>query len=68
MMRSEFIPPVGTEVAMRLRQDEPPVPVEVVGHLEDPVLGQVLELRSLGSRRVFQRLWPSPTIDVPPAA
>jgi hypothetical protein len=70
MMRSDVIPPVGAQVNVRRRQgsNDDLVPAEVVGHLSDAALGDVLELRLVGSGSVLQRLWPSPTIDLPPAA
>ena len=33
----------------------------VVGHLTDPILGNVLELRLSDSQRL-QRVWPSPSL------
>jgi hypothetical protein len=39
----------------------------VVGHLHDPELGNVLELRLSDSRRL-QRVWPTSTIRLSPAA
>jgi hypothetical protein len=69
MMRSEIIPPVGTQLRIRRMSagSEDLVPAEVVAHLNDPRLGDVLELRPLGSRRTLQRVWPSPTLELPPA-
>jgi len=69
MMRSEVVPAVGAHVALRRMSDgvEDVVPAEVVGHLNDPALGDVLELRPLGSRKTLQRVWPSPTLELPPA-
>ena len=66
-MRSEVIPPVGTEVRVRRIRDTFR-PAVVVGHLHDASLGDVLELRPSDSDAVFQRIWPSPTIELPPAA
>jgi len=39
----------------------------VVGHLNDPVLGDVLELRLSDSQRL-QRAWPSASLRLSPAA
>jgi len=39
----------------------------VVGHLNDPVLGGVLELRLSNSQRM-QRTWPTSTVRLLPAA
>ena len=39
----------------------------VVGHLQDPSLGSVIELRLSNSQRM-QRVWPTSTIRVSPAA
>jgi hypothetical protein len=39
----------------------------VVGHLHDPALGSVIELRLSDSQRL-QRVWPTPTIRLSPAA
>ena len=39
----------------------------VVGHLVDPVLGNVLELR-LSDQRRLQRMWPSPSLRLGPGA
>jgi len=66
-MRSEAIPPVGTHVRV-LGAIGASRSAEVVGHLSDPVLGDVLQLLLSDPVRLFQRVWPSPTIELPPAA
>ena len=65
------MPAIGTRVQML--RDSPPGAERVyqsaivVGHLSDPVLGNVIELRLSDSQRL-QRVWPTPTIRLSPAA
>ena len=59
----EAMPAVGTEVEV-LRHDgacDVYQPAVVVGHLDDPALGSVIELE-LGNARRLQRTWPTSTI------
>jgi hypothetical protein len=64
------IPPIGTHVQVRRHgaaDDESFQAGIVVGHLVDPALGNVVELRLSDSRRL-QRIWPSPSVRVSPSA
>jgi hypothetical protein len=69
-MWNDVIPPVGTQVQVRRRRGpvDNLVSAEVVAHLRDAELGDVLELRLDDSGSVLQRVWPSPSIELPPAA
>jgi hypothetical protein len=69
-MHSEVIPPLGTRISIKrwLNATDDRMPAEVVAHLSDIAVGDVLELRPLGSRKTLQRAWPSPAIELPPAA
>lgn len=65
MMRSEILPSLGAQVQVRHTSTgvEDIEPANVVGALRDPVFGDVLVLRPLGSQKTIQRLWPSSAID-----
>jgi hypothetical protein len=64
------MPAIGTHIQIRrpnvVSGDEFQAAI-VVGHLTDPVLGSVLELRLSDSRRM-QRIWPSPSLRLGPGA
>jgi hypothetical protein len=64
------MPPVGADLQIRrpshLGHDEFQ-PATVVGHLDDPALGGVRELRLSDSERM-QRVWPSPSLRLSPGA
>ena len=64
------MPPIGAHLQVQ-RPDHDGVDqfqsAIVVGHLHDATLGDVLELRLSDSRRM-QRVWPSPSLRLPPAA
>ncbi len=63
------MPPIGTHVQVLRDGAEDGVyqAAIVVRHLNDPELGDVLELRLSDSRRL-QRTWPTSTIRLAPAA
>jgi hypothetical protein len=66
----ERMPAIGTRVDVQRTSDgggDVYQSAIVVGHLRDPSLGSVIELRLSNSQRV-QRVWPTPTIRVSPAA
>jgi len=64
------MPAIGTHIQIRRPQlttgDEYQAAI-VVGHLNDPILGNVLELRLSDSQRM-QRIWPSPSLRLAPGA
>jgi hypothetical protein len=64
------MPAIGTRIQIRRSNvttgDEFQAAI-VVGHLNDPVLGSVLELRLSDSQRM-QRIWPSPSLRLAPGA
>jgi hypothetical protein len=64
------MPAIGTHVQIRRSHvtggDEYQAAI-VVGHLNDPILGNVLELRLSDSQRM-QRIWPSPSLRLAPGA
>jgi hypothetical protein len=63
------MPPIGAHVHVRrpLSEGDEFQAAIVVGHLHDPELGAVLELRLSDSSRM-QRVWPSPSLRLPPTA
>jgi hypothetical protein len=69
MMRNEVIPLADAEVDVRGRRGPAEDLVSGrVGQVGGADPGDVLELPLLGSGGVLQRLWPSHTTDLPPAA
>jgi hypothetical protein len=52
------LPAIGTQVHVRRQVGNTFQPAIVVGHLTDPGLGKVIELRLPNLQRV-QRVWPS---------
>jgi hypothetical protein len=61
------MPPIGSNLELLRGAGHAPERAIVVGHLTDPVLGDAVVVRLNDSRRM-QRLWPSPSLRLPPAA
>jgi hypothetical protein len=59
------LPAIGTHVQVRRQEGNTFRAAIVVGHLNDSMLGSVLELRLSDSERI-QRVWPSTEIRLAP--